>query len=208
MEYIAHRVNELAALQALDGAYGVEIDIRDGLDGRIYMAHDPFTPGEDFETYLKAYRHGRMIVNVKSERVELQAQALLAAYGITEYFFLDSSFPMIYALSSAGEKNIAIRFSEFEGMDQLATMAGSVTWVWVDCFTRFPLTRHLWKAMQSMGYKVCLVSPELQGRPEDIEAYASILLAEGIEPDAICTKVYNIPLWQRCLSQEDAVCSK
>ena len=72
MEYIAHRVNSVAQLRKLPKEYGVELDLRDGLDGRIYIQHNPFEPGEDFETYLEHYHHGTMILNIKSERIELK----------------------------------------------------------------------------------------------------------------------------------------
>ena len=72
MEYIAHRVNSVAELRKLPKEYGVELDLRDGLDGRIYIQHNPFEPGEDFETYLEYYHHGTMILNIKSERIELK----------------------------------------------------------------------------------------------------------------------------------------
>ena len=76
MQYIAHRMNTAAQLREVPQEYGVELDARDGLDGRIYLQHDPFTAGEDFEEYLKEYRpHGTMIVNVKSERLELKGTA-------------------------------------------------------------------------------------------------------------------------------------
>ena len=111
MEYIAHRINTISQLRELPVAYGVELDIRDSLDGRIYLQHDPFTPGEDFEEYLKEYHHGTMIVNVKSERIELKAMELLNLYQVKNYFFLDSSFPMIKLLTDMGERKIALRYS-------------------------------------------------------------------------------------------------
>ena len=53
MEYIAHRINTVAELRTLPETFGVELDLRDSLDGRIYIQHNPFEPGEDFESYLK-----------------------------------------------------------------------------------------------------------------------------------------------------------
>jgi hypothetical protein len=40
------------------------------------------------------------------------------------------------------------------------------------------------------------VSPELQGRPQDIAPYHEELRRQGIWPDAICTKRVNIEKWQ------------
>lgn len=195
MEYIAHRINSISELRDLPTGYGVEIDLRDGHDNRIYIAHDPFKEGEDFEDYLKWYRHGTMILNIKSEGIEYKALDILRNSGIEEFFFLDSSFPMINALSQKGISNIALRFSEFEGSDTLEAMKGMVKWVWVDCFTRLPLDKNNYSFIKGMKYKLCLVSPELQGRSEDIEKYKAYLKEHDIVLDAICTKHYNISRW-------------
>jgi len=199
MKYISHRVNTIIELKELDPLYGVEVDLRDNLDGKIYMEHDPFKDGEDFEDYLKEYHHGTMILNIKSERIEHKVLALMNKYNIDDYFFLDSSFPMIKTLTDAGEKRIALRFSEFEGMDVLRAMAGKVKWVWVDCFTKLPIDHNIFTEIKKLGYEICLVSPELQGQDEKIEEYAEQLSNESISVDAICTKKYNIPRWQKLI---------
>jgi hypothetical protein len=196
MNYIAHRVNTVEELKKLPREYGVELDLRDNLDGRIYIQHNPFEAGEDFEDYLKEYHHGTMILNVKSERIELKIQELMKKYGITDYFYLDSSFPMIYLLSQSGEKRVALRISEYEGLDTARNMAGKVEWIWVDCFSKIPIGRNEYKELKKLGYKLCFVSPELQGRDEDIEAYAKQLKDDGMVFDAICTKYYNVKRWE------------
>ena len=192
MEFIAHRINKLGELEKLSKKYGVEIDLRDNIDGKIYINHDPFILGEDFEEYLKKYNHGTMILNVKSERIELKILELLKKYNIENYFFLDSSFPMIKLLSDRGEKNIALRYSEYEGLDTLENMQEKVDWVWVDCFTKLPVNNEIYRKIKEMGYKLCLVSPELQNQSEKIEKYAKQIKNEKIEFDAVCTKEYNI----------------
>lgn len=195
MEYIAHRINTLAELSALPTEYGVEVDLRDDLNGRIYISHNPFEPGEDFEDYCKAYRHGTMILNIKSERIEHKALEYLQEYNIKRYFFLDSSFPMIKLLTDMGVREMALRFSEFEGMDTLRAMAGRAQWVWVDCFTKIPLDRAGFQEIKTLGYKLCFVSPELQGQEEKLAEYKAYLAKEGIVFDAICTKSYHIKDW-------------
>ena len=199
MEFIAHRINKLEELEKLSKKYGVEIDLRDNVDGKIYINHDPFILGEDFEEYLRKYSHGTMILNVKSERIELKILELLKKYNINNYFFLDSSFPMIKLLSDRGEKNIALRYSEYEGLDTLEKMQGKVNWVWVDCFTELPINNEIYRKIKNMGYKLCLVSPELQNQKEKLELYAKQIKDEKIEFDAICTKEYNVEKWKKLL---------
>lgn len=196
MEYIAHRINTIKELKELDSRYGVELDLRDNLNGRIYISHNPFEEGEDFEEYLKAFNHGTMILNIKSERIELKVLELLKTYDINKYFFLDSSFPMIKLLSDMGEYNIALRYSELEGLDTIRNMAGKAKWVWVDCFTYLPITYEIYKELKELGYQICIVSPELEGKPEKLKEYKEQLNRDGIEMDAVCTKYYNINTWR------------
>jgi hypothetical protein len=194
MEYIAHRINTIEELKTIPKEYGVEVDLRDYGD-RLILQHDPFTDGEDFEEYLKHYNHGTIILNIKSERIEYKVLELIQKYNIKKYFFLDSSFPMIYLLSKSAEKNIALRFSEFEGLDTILNMKDKVDWIWVDCFSKLPITKENYKQLKENGFKFCLVSPELQGQDEKLDKYKKYLEYEGIVFDAICTKVYNIEKW-------------
>jgi hypothetical protein len=193
--YIAHRINTSEQLAQLPTEYGVEIDLRD-FGERLVLQHDPFVGGEDFEEYLRNYRHGLMILNIKSERIEPRVLALLEKYNVREYFFLDSSFPMIFSLSSNGEQNIAVRFSELEPAEYALALAGRARWVWVDCFTKLPLDRRSAALMREAGFKLCLVSPDLVGRERDISAYKKQLQEQGVVMDAICCKAWNIAAWR------------
>ena len=112
MEYIAHRINTINELMNISPEHGVEIDLRDFGD-RLILQHDPFKDGEDFEQFLNKYEHGTLILNIKSEGIEFKVKMLLKKYNIKNYFFLDSSFPMINLLSSSGEKKIALRAYRF-----------------------------------------------------------------------------------------------
>ena len=194
-EFIAHRVNTIEELKQLPTEYGVELDLR-GRDGRLFMQHDPFKDGEDFEEYLKYYSHGTMILNIKSERIEYRVLELIKHYHITQYFFLDSSFPMIQVLMESGEKNIALRFSEYEKLDTIFALQKKIKWVWVDCFTKLPIDSSSYKLLKEAEFKLCLVSPDLLGRENDIPLYKSYLSERGIAFEAICTKYCNIEKWQ------------
>ena len=200
MEFISHRVNTVNDLKNTPIEFGVELDLRDNIDGIIYINHDPFVLGENFEDYLRDYHHGTMILNIKSERIEYKVLDLLKKYHIEKYFFLDSSFPMIKALTDQGESNIALRYSEYEGIDTIKLMSRRAKWVWVDCFNSFPLEEDTYLKLKNMGYKLCFVSPELQGQPERIEEYADNIKKRNINFDAICTKIYNIDTWKRLLN--------
>ncbi|HOO56894.1 MAG TPA: hypothetical protein PLN69_08720 [bacterium] len=195
MEFIAHRINTIDDLQNVPVSFGVELDLRDYGD-RLVLNHDPFTGGEDFSLYLKHYRHGTMIINVKSEGVEYRALELLKENHIENFFFLDSSFPMIVRLGGEGENRLAVRYSEYEGIETVMASRGRAQWVWVDCFTTFPLEKPDFDMLKEAGFRVCLVSPELQAREQDIELIAGLLAERRILPDAICTKMRNIERWR------------
>lgn len=185
MLLIAHRINTIAQLQAVPTDYGVELDLRDSGE-RLILQHDPFSSGEDFEKYLQHWRHRLMILNIKSERIEHRVLELVHKYHVRDYFFLDSSFPMIRQLVKAGERKVAVRFSEFEPVESALALAGQVDWVWVDCFSKMPLDGRTYGLLRR-HFKLCAVSPELQGRPaETIADYAKELSSYPL--DAVCTK--------------------
>jgi hypothetical protein len=169
--------------------FGVEVDVRShGTD--LVIHHDPFAAGESFENWFRAYRHGTLILNVKEEGLEGQLIDLMKSRGVEDYFFLDQSFPYLVKWSRAGEHRCAVRVSEFESVETAMTLAGKVDWVWVDCFTRFPLKGEAARQLQQAGFKLCLVSPELQGRDAvtEIPALIELLRQRGIAAEAVCTK--------------------
>lgn len=189
MNIIAHRKNTLADLHESPTQYGVEVDIRSQGD-RLVIHHDPFVAGESFDDWIAEYRHGTLILNVKEEGLEARLIALMQARGIEDYFFLDQSFPFLVKWSRQGLRRCAVRVSEFETIETALTLAGRVDWVWVDCFTHFALTGDEARRLQAAGFKLCLVSPELQGRDAatEIPALRALLAQRGIVAEAVCTK--------------------
>lgn len=193
MIIVSHRRNTIEQLRATPHHHGAEVDIRSQGD-RLIIHHDPFADGEDFEAWLENYRHRLLILNVKEEGLEQRLLALMAAKKIGDFFFLDQSFPFLVKTARAGEKRCAVRVSEFESIRMAEALAGLVSWIWVDCFTRFPITGTEAAHLQSFGFRLCLVSPELQGRPgeQSIPALRSLLVREGVKADAVCTKLPDL----------------
>lgn len=189
MKIISHRCNTLAQLRETPRIYGVEVDIR-SMHDQLIMHHDPFARGERFETWLDEFNHGTLILNVKEEGLEAKLISLMDQHGITDYFFLDQSFPFLVKWAHQGERRCAVRVSEYESINTALSLAGSIDWAWVDCFTHFPLTHEDAVRLKKAGFKLCLVSPELQGRDasSEIPALRRILQDEEIVMDAVCTK--------------------
>lgn len=186
--FCCHRINTINELKNIPKEYGIELDLRDNVNGDIHIAHDPFILGELFEEYLKHYHHSFIILNIKSEQIEWTVLELLKKYNIHNYFFLDSSFPMIHKLVLKGETNIALRFSEFEGLDTIRTMCNKVNWIWIDCFTKNPLDFKIYNELKKMNYKLCFVSPELQQQPKKLLEYKHYFQENHISLDMVCTK--------------------
>jgi hypothetical protein len=190
MRKILHRINTIAQLKNTPTKYGVEVDIRSwGKD--LVIHHEPFEKGESFEKWLEFFNHKTLILNVKEEGLENRIIDLMSNYNIQDYFFLDQSFPFLIKTTSSGESRCAVRVSEFEGIETAMSLSGKVDWIWVDCFTHFPLTLSNARRLQIDGkFKLCFVSPELQGRTDVnyIENFRREVESLGIKGDAVCTK--------------------
>jgi hypothetical protein len=196
MKLISHRRNTVKDLIATPNKYGVEVDIR-SKGKQLIIHHDAFVEGESFDDWIGAYQHGTLILNVKEEGLEARLITLMKSKGINDYFFLDQSFPFLVKWAKAGEHRSAVRISEFESIETALTLAGKVDWVWVDCFSRFPLTRDDARRLKEASFKLCLVSPELQGRDAETEIplLISHLAQLDIEAEAVCTK--RPDLWEK-----------
>ena len=83
-----------------------------------------------------------------------------------------------------------MRFSEYESIDTVLAVSDHVSWLWVDCFTKFPIDKHAAEMIKNSGLKICLVSPELQGREHKSEIihFKKIMSNHGLFADAVCTK--------------------
>ena len=57
-------------------------------------------------------------------------------------------------------------------------MAGKVDWVWVDCFSRLPITLKITRLLKSLNYRLCLVSPDLQRQDLLAEIHINYFLTE------------------------------
>jgi hypothetical protein len=195
MEIIVHRRNTILELDSTPKKYGVEVDIR-SYGPKLIVNHDPYIEGESFEQWLTAYRHGTLILNLKEEGLEEKLSTLMHQYGISDYFFLDQSFPFLVKYSSLGHNRAAVRVSEYESINTALSFAGRVDWAWIDCFNQFPLTATEANRLTDAGFKLCLVSPELQGRDAatEIPLLQSLLTAHSINAHAVCTK--RPDLWE------------
>ena len=189
MIFISHRRNAVDQLLSTPSGYGVEVDIRSN-NGELIIHHDAFSQGVSFSSWLDAYAHRFLIANVKEEGLEARLLSEFQSRGITDYFLLDQSFPFLVKWCNALSGRSAIRVSEYESIDTVINLKGMVRWVWVDCFSTFPLTGEQARFLKEIGFNLCLVAPELQGRSSegDRSDFMESILASGVAYDAVCTK--------------------
>ena len=69
--------------------------------------------------------------------------------------------------------------------------------MWVDCFSRFPLSREDWLRLVEAGFRLCLVSPDLVGRISEAEILDQrrLFAQWAVEPDAVCVKLEMARVW-------------
>lgn len=184
MLLIEHRINTLEALRRVPPQHGIEIDIRD-YDGHLVLTHDPFESGEKLEDLLAAVDHALVVFNVKCDGLEEPIRELADRFGINDYFFLDLAPPTLVRLALAGERRLAVRYSEHEPIEGALAFAGRAEWVWIDCFTHLPLDPSSYRRLAE-HFKICLVSPELQGHARSRIGELRRDL-EHLQVDAVCT---------------------
>jgi len=188
MIIVHHRRNTAKELALVPPDEGIEIDIRShGKD--LIIQHDPFLPGELLSDWLSHYSHRLLVLNTKEEGLEQTCLELMKNFNIKDFFFLDQTFPFLIKTALSGEKRCAARVSEYESIETAVALNAMVEWLWIDSFTRFPLKGKELKRLSEIGYKFCVVSPELLGREgkKEISALRSYFEAEAVSIDAVCT---------------------
>ncbi len=196
MEIIIHRANTIKKLKKISTNYGAEIDLRSSSND-IILSHEPFKKGEIFNNWLKFYSHKTLILNIKEEGLEKKILKILKKHNIKNFFLLDQSFPFLIKYSTKFLSKTAGRISEYESIETIKKIKNKIKWVWVDCFSRFPLSKNKYNILKRMNLKLCYVSPELQGvyDTKKIRKFIIFLLRKKMFPDAVCTKYPK--LWKK-----------
>ena len=193
MEIIAHRINTINQLKNLNTNLGVEVDIRSN-DKNLIISHDPFSDYINFEEWLSFYKHGTLILNVKENGLEKELIKTMQNFKKDNFFILDQSFPYLVNTIKKGEKRCAVRLSEYESINTVLSLKNKLNWVWIDFFTKFPLDFEVYKILKKHNFKLCIVSPELQGHTNskclDLKKY---IKSKQMYFDAVCTK--KVKFW-------------
>ena len=193
MEIIIHRVNEIKDLIKLPSNYGVEIDIR-SFGSKLVLNHEPFKTGCDFINYVENYKHGTMALNIKESGIEDEVLKIIKLKSIKSYFLLDVEMPYLYFSSKRGNRNIAIRFSEYENIKNVEYFKELVDWIWIDTVNNLPINLEILPTISK--FKSCIVCPERWGRKNDIKIYKNNFKKLNFKPDAVMTSLECVNLWK------------
>lgn len=200
MILIKHRINKIKDILSLPPNLGAEIDIRYHND-ELILDHDPFSHHKDYLVTLKEFmskfhKNNLLILNIKSEGIEKRCIDLMREFNFSNWFFLDLSMPYFVKYSFEAfnsrdpmfnKNNLAVRFSDEEPIEYAASFANKAAWVWVDIFKKSVLCKQNIIKLKSLGFKICLVSPELQGHPIEFrDKFITNIDLSSI--DAVCTK--------------------
>lgn len=192
MEFIIHRVNLIKELKKTPQEYGCEIDIR--TDGsNLILNHDPFTKGDYLVDYLDEYDNGTLVLNIKESGIEDVVLEEVKKRGVKSYFLLDVEFPYLFSATKKGERNIAVRFSEEEPIENVVQFKDKLDWVWIDTITKFPINKSNHNVLKS--FTTCLVCPSRWGRSNDIVKIKNEINNLEFKFDFIMSEINFINKW-------------
>ncbi len=192
MEFIIHRINKIKDLKLIPKKFGTEIDIRTK-GSKLILNHEPFVNGDQLEDYLESYKNKTLVLNLKEAGIEKEVLNLVKKYQIKSYFLLDVEMPYMFSACKNGQKNIAVRFSEYEDIALTKYFVNKLKWVWIDTATKLPLNKTNIKIISK--FKSILVCPERWGRIKDIKKYKKKLIELKFKPHAIMTSGNCLSNW-------------
>jgi len=191
-QIIIHRVNSIELLKSIDYKYGCEIDIRTN-GSSLILNHDPFTTGESLIDFLDEYHHGTLVLNIKETGIEKTVLKEIQKRKISSYFLLDVEIPFVIKSTMENEKNIAVRFSEFEPIENATFFSGKLNWIWIDSVTKVPINKENFKIINQ--YNICVVCPSLWNRVNEINDVKQNLDSYNFDNIKVITKMDHVNKW-------------
>lgn len=174
VELLAHRglwkqVSQKNSVEAFESAlvagFGIETDVRDRL-GELVVSHDlPTGDEQTFEDFLIRYNeldsHQTLAINIKADGLATELKCLIERHNVENYFCFDMSVPDSRSYGKLGMP-VFSRRSEFEPHSSITKTAPGI---WLDGFDGTWFDSSEWEHWLKLGQSVCIVSPELHGRP-------------------------------------------
>ncbi len=160
--------NTLGAFaRSFEAGFGVEVDVRDQ-SRTLVVSHDPPGPGAlPLRDVLEAHRRSgpglALALNVKSCGLADAIADVIREFELTDVFVFDMAVPDALDYVRRGVPAYT-RVSEHEAVPAFYALASGV---WVDCFAGDWIGEEAVAPHLAAGKGVCLVSPELHGRPHE-----------------------------------------
>ena len=115
------------------------------------------------------------------------------SYSINSFFLLDVEMPYLFNAVKKGQRNIAVRFSEYEDISIPNYFKNKLNWIWIDTVTKLPITKNNISIISN--FKSCIVCPERWNREHDIQKYKKYLNEINFKPTAVMTSFKTANLW-------------
>ena len=183
-----HEKNQWVAFErTIACGFGTETDVRD-CAGELVISHDPPTSGAlKLDQVLDHFTgtssgHLPLAMNIKADGLAPRLAEAFAGRGL-DWFVFDMSFPDMLQQLKVGNPVFG-RMSEYEALPQ--DLMGMLRGVWLDAFTSDWFEADTIRRLLDQGLEVCVVSPELHGRPHQAlwEKLQPFNAAEGL---MLCT---------------------
>jgi len=159
----SERNQAIAFRRSFDMGLGTETDVRDAC-GKLLISHDMPTGTELSLDDLLDIMGGRnlpLAINIKADGLAEAVKAKFDAYGHSNWFAFDMSVPDMRQYLKLGVPTYT-RLSEVEPHPAWFEQSDGV---WLDSFDVEWFDNKNVRSLLDMGKRVCVVSPELHGRP-------------------------------------------
>ena len=189
MEIIIHKVNSLKKLIEIPNNFGCEIDIR-VYNNEIILNHEPFKDGEKFDDFIRNYRKGTLVLNIKESGIEDLVIKKVKKENIKSFFLLDVEYPYFF---SSRNKQIASRFSIFEPIENSLLLKDKVDWIWIDSYKANPIKKQNLSFLKN--FNSCYVCPSRWGRSNEIQLTLDFFQELKFFPNCIMTDLKYSEIW-------------
>jgi hypothetical protein len=153
----------IAFQRSFDLGFGTETDIRDDR-GELVISHDPPKGGEmTLKEFLDILgeRDLPLAFNIKADGLAKAIRNIMMERSLSRWFVFDMSIPD--SLHQLAQRNpVYMRVSEYEPQPALFDQCVGI---WLDSFQSHWWSTQLIQQWTEQGKTVCIVSPELHGRP-------------------------------------------
>ena len=159
----------VAFMRSFELGFGTETDVRDCC-GELVISHDMPNGDElkldEFLELVSSYPNDpplTLALNVKADGMASKLKEKLKEYSKLEFFFFDMSIPDMRAYINLGLPTYT-RISDHEPIPIWDNYAKGI---WLDGFETDWFENDLLIGLIGAGKPVCIVSPELHGRPHE-----------------------------------------